>query len=231
MNSHLIVLALSSVLFGPFLLPGAELVTADTFSKYRDFHLGEPLAGVAKQTGMSPSGAKLISGRPERIEELAYRIDQNFGISKPDSVRDILFRFDNSSLFEILVTYDRNRTGGLSDDDMIEALSVVYGPASAPVVKEMAFNSGFNNNVRVIAQWGDPQGLVRLVGFSYGSGFGVAVSSPSDQPRVEAALRESARLDIIEAPQRELELRAKQKAEAQALDDKTRLLNKPGFRP
>src|SRR5579859_1484591 len=128
MNLHPLVLALSVAVAGPFLSPAAEPVPASTTAQYRDFRLGEPIADVAKQTGLSPSDAKLISSRPERVEELTWRTGQSLAISK-DSVRDILFRFDNGALFEMLVTYDRNRTGGLTDQDMTEALAAIYGPA------------------------------------------------------------------------------------------------------
>jgi hypothetical protein len=70
-----------------------------------------------------------------------------------------------------------------------------------------------------------------LVGLPYGGGFGLVVSSTRDEPLAQRALLESARLDRVEAPQKELDLRAKQVAEAEARDEKSRLVNKPEFRP
>jgi hypothetical protein len=70
-----------------------------------------------------------------------------------------------------------------------------------------------------------------LIGFQYGGGFGVVISSTRDEPMARKALLESARLDRVEAPQKELDLRAKQAADAEAQDERSRLVNKPEFRP
>jgi hypothetical protein len=100
----------------------------------------------------------------------------------------------------------------------------------APAAKEMPFNAGYNTTVRVIAQWPDAHNLVSLVGFPYGGGFGLFVASSANEALARQAILESDRLDREEAPQKELELRAKQLADAAISDQKSRLLNKPGFR-
>lgn len=215
-----------SLLASSSLLPGSDL------SQYREFHLGAPLADVAKQAGMESSDTKVIVSRPERIEELALRTERPAsGDSRPDSVREIRFRFYNKSLFEMMVAYDSGQTNGLTDADMTEALSAIYGASFVPVVKEMVFNSGYSTTARVVAQWSDAENLVSLVGFPYGGGFGVVVSSNDNQTLARRAIAESERLDRLEAPQRALDDRAKQVADAASRDEKSRLLNKPGFRP
>ena len=214
------------------LLASTSLLAGSDLSRYREFHLGAPLADVAKQAGMESSGTKLISSRPEQVEELDWRADRSLsGGSRADSVREIRFRFYNKGLFEMMVAYDSGQTNGLTDADMTEALSAIYGPDSVPVVKEMAFNSGYRTTVRVVAQWSDAEHLVSLVGLPYGGGFGVVVSSKDNQVLSGRAVAESERLDRVEAPQRALDDRAKQVADAASRDEKSRLLNKAGFRP
>ena len=105
------------------------------------------------------------------------------------------------------------------------------GAVSASVAKEMVFNSGYDSTVRVIAQWDDTKSLLSLVGFSYGHGYGVIVSSTSSQVLARRAMAESERLDLVEAPQRALDQQAKQAADDEARDEKVRLLSKLGFRP
>jgi hypothetical protein len=231
MNLRLVVFVLSSVLAPVVLLQGAGLVTETPLSRYRAFRMGEPLADVAKQAGIGSSEARLISSRPERVEELDWRISQLSDGAKPDSVREILFRFYNGALFEMMITYDRGQTGGLTDVDMTEALAAIYGAARPPAVKEIGFNSGYNHVVRTIAEWRDTNNLMNLVGFAYGGGFGVVVSATGDQILARQALLESERLDRVEAPQRALDMRAKEVADTQARDEKSRSLNRPGFRP
>jgi hypothetical protein len=226
MNFRPVVVIVLSVAASASVLPASDL------SRYREFHLGMPLADVAKQTGLESSGARLISSRPERIEELDWRTHGSASEdARPDSVREIRFSFYNGGLFEMMVAYDKDQTGGLTDKDMTEALSAVYGPDSTPVIKEMAFNSGYSNTVRVIAQWNDAESLLSLVGFAYGGGYGAIVSSKSNLALAHQSIAESERLDRVEAPQRALDLQAKQVADAEARDEKSRLLNKPGFRP
>ena len=213
-------------------LASASLLPASDLSRYRDFHLGSSIADVAKRTGMESPNPRLISGRPERIEELDWNSSWSSSSEvRSDSAREIRFSFYNGSLFEMMVSYDRQHTGGLTDADMTEALSSVYGSASSPVTKEMSFNSGYNSTVRVIAQWDDPQSQLSLVGLSYGGGFGLIVSSKDTLPLARRAIAESERLDRIEAPQRALDEQAKQVAATEARDQKSRLVNKPEFRP
>jgi hypothetical protein len=205
---------------------------ASDLSRYRDFHLGSSLTDVAKQAGMASSEVKLISSRPQRIEELDWRTNRFASTApRPDSVREIRFRFYDGSLFEMMVAYDSDQTDGMTDTDMTQALSTVYGPAATPATKEMAFNSGYTSTVRTIAQWGDTQTLLDLVGFTYGRGFGLIVSSTGNQTLARQAMAESDRLDRVEAPQRALDQQARQVADDQARDEKSRLVNKPGFRP
>jgi hypothetical protein len=214
------------------ILASASLLAATDLSVYREYRLGSSPGDVAKQAGMESSEAKVISSRPERIEELDWKINQfASSVTQSDSVREIRFRFYNGNLFEMMVSYERDRTGGLTDADMKEALSAVYGPASTPVTKEMSFNSGYDSTVRVIAQWDDSQSLLSLVGFSYGAGFGMIVSSKPTSTLARQAIAESQRLDQLEAPQRARDLKAKLDAEAAARDEESRLVNKPEFRP
>jgi hypothetical protein len=139
MNLRLLVLVLCSA----SALSGADL------SLYRDFHLGMHLVEVAKQAGIASSDAKLISSRPEQIQELDWKTGRTSpSVSQADSVKDLLFSFYNGELFEITVTYDPDQTGGLTDADMIEAISVIYGPTAKPAATEMTFNAGSG---RVIA--------------------------------------------------------------------------------
>ncbi len=223
---------LRSVAVTVLVLASASLLPGSDLSRYRGFHLGMTLADVAKQAGTGFPETKSISTRPERIEELLWRTGSSASATtRPDSVREIRFGFYNGSLFEMMVAYDTERTAGMSDSDMTEALSAIYGAGSVPAVKEMTFNSGYKTNVRVIAQWGDSQTRLSLVSFPYGGGFGLVIASTTDQALARTALTESERLDRVEAPQRELDQQAKRTAEAEVRDEKSRILNKPGFRP
>lgn len=213
-------------------LSSAALLPAGDLSRYREFHLGSSLAETAKQAGMESSAATVISSRPARIEELDWRLSPSpSDVSRRDSIREIRFRFYQGALFEMMVAYDSDQTGGLTEADMTDAVSGVYGPVSTPLTREMIFNSGYTSTVRTIAQWRDSQSIISLVGFTFGRGFGLIVSSATNGILAERAITESERLDRVEAPQRAQEQREKEAADAQVRDEKSRLVNKPGFRP
>ena len=218
MKLSLTLVGLSSLAAFALSIQGADL------SKYRDFQLGMPLADIARQSGVAVSGVKVISGRPERIEELSWQI----GWTPPSSdaarvpFRSIVFAFYNNALYRISVSYDRDRTRGLTESDMVESVSSVYGSAGP-----MSEAKGPDT----IAQWEDAQSLLSLVRLPYYAGFGLIVSSKATLALAERAILESARMDQIDAPQIEAALRAKRLADAQLADEKARSANKSGFRP
>jgi hypothetical protein len=221
------VLLFSSVAFSASVLAGADLST------YRNFHLGMTLADVARQANLPMSSSQLISSRPERIEQLDWHVNwAPSGAAQSNPFSQVLFRFYNGELYEIAVTYDQDQTRGLTEADMIEAISSVYGPAVTSTSAEVAFNSGGAGRIlKASACWEDAQTQISLVHLPYGTNFGLVISSRANEALAEKAITESERLDQVEAPQREIALRARQLADTQAADEKARALNKPGFRP
>jgi hypothetical protein len=87
-------------------------------------------------------------------------------------VKGILFSFCNGELFRMVVNYDRCKTEGLTDADMIEAISANYGTATRPAA-EIIFPSVYNESVKVIARWEDPQYSFNLVRSSSQPSFGM----------------------------------------------------------
>jgi hypothetical protein len=216
-----------AIAISPSLLQGADLAT------YRNFHLGMTLTDVARQANVAISNAQLISSRPARVEELDWHANwapHSEAQSNPFS--ELVFRFYNGELFELEVTYDRDQTRGLTEADMIEAISGAYGPAAQSLNAEALFGAApVRSSLKVIARWENPTTHLDFVRLPYGPGFAILISSRANKTLAENAIVESERLDRVEAPQRELALRTRQLSEAQAADDKARATNKPGFRP
>ena len=147
-----------------FLLPGyplsAPAMGAPDLSRYRSFQFGETLPAVAKQAGLDVSQAKVIHERPAVIQELEWPTWLSSGFSPhTDPVRTILFSFYNGELFRILVSYDRDDTNGLTTEDIIEAFSAKYGPATKPASIEMPSSSTQvdSESESTIASWEDSQ--------------------------------------------------------------------------
>jgi hypothetical protein len=209
-------------------------IYAQDLSHYRELQFGMNLVSVAQQTGMKPSAARTIHQRPALIQELEWRPQHFVGDPslKTDPVRELLLSFYSDELFRIVVTYDRYRTEGLTDEDMIEALSVKYGTATRPTAKTVSFSSAvvYNNKENVIACWEDAQYSFNLFR-SYSQTLGILVFSKRLDALARAAVVEAIRLDEQEAPERELERKKKQDEENRIAQEKARLANKANFRP
>ena len=212
----------------------APLINAQDLSRYRDFQLGMNLLAVAKQAEMNPSEARVIHQRPAVIQELDWRPQRSLTSSpQADPVEEVLFSFYNGELFRMVVKYDQFRTEGLTDEDMVEAISTKYGPATRPAAKVILFSSSqvYNDSENVIARWEDAQYSLNLFRSSYQPTFGMLVFSKRLDPLAQAAIVEAIRQDEREAPQREIERQKRQDAEKRAGQEKARLVNKVAFRP
>jgi len=149
-------------------------------------------------------------------------------------VQRIVFSFYDDQLFRLVISYDRQRTNGLTDADMIEALSATYGGAllqtsgknlpalTGPLVSELG---------APIAQWGDVDYSVGLYRSSFASEFRVVVTSPRLEALARTAAAEATRLDEREAPQREVDRKQKEADDTRASQEKARLENKATFKP
>src|SRR4030095_8267741 len=104
----------------------APLQYSQDLSMYREFQFGTSLLAVAKQAHLKPSEARVIHQCPALIQELMWNArTYSAPPSQADSVRDILFSFYNGELFRIVVTYDKDRTEGMTAEDLVEAVSVI----------------------------------------------------------------------------------------------------------
>jgi hypothetical protein len=212
-------LPLLLLLFSP-LLSGADLST------YRGFQFGMSLSAAAKRSGMDASEVIVIHERPARIQELNWRAVR-LSSSDTDPVIQVVFSFYNGQLFRMVVDYDDQKTEGLSVQDIVDALSVQYGSANRPAVRTLLPSASFSEGVTVLARWEDADYSLNLVQSPYGLKFGLIAFSKHLDGLAQAAIATGIRLDDQEAP-----LRQKiEEQNAQNKLEKTRLVNKPHFRP
>ena len=201
--------------------------------RYRDFQLGSSLDSIAALSGGSTSQATTVRDHPIVLKDLQWRRPYSVAGQTPDSVQQIAFSFFNDQLFRMVVDYDRESTEGLTDADMVEALSTMYGarakittrPTSGPI-DQIDQESGTR-----IARWADGDFGAVLYRSSYASGFRLVVTSTRLTARARTAEAEAVRLDEREAPQRERARQKKEAEDARAAREKARLSNKATFIP
>jgi hypothetical protein len=224
-----------------FLLSTAWIVISTTslnagpeLSTYRGFQFGMSVTTVARHAGISPE-PRIVHQRPELIQELMLQPPPSLGPSPSgDSVRKILFSFYNGELFRIVINYDWDKTEGLTVEDMVEAVSVRYGPAMLPLLPAtpiLALSKVDADSDRIMAHWEDAQSSVDLFQPSYASTFGLVVFSKRLDALAQSASIEAARLDAQDAPTRAIDRKQKQEDDDGARQQKARLVNKATFRP
>jgi len=210
------------------------LIYAQDLSRYREFQFGMNLPTVAKQADVKPSEAKAVHQRPAMIQELQWR-PQHYLSAFPqsDPVKDVLFSFYNGELFRMVVNYDPGKTLGLTNDDLVGAISATYGIATRPAARMITFSSaqGYSETEKILARWEDAQYSFNLFRSSYQPNFGMVVFSKRVDALARLAIVNSIRLDEQEAPQREVARQQKEAQENRATEEKARLANKTNFRP
>jgi hypothetical protein len=210
------------------------MIDAQDLSRYREFRFGMDLLAVAKQSDVKLSETRVVHQRPAMIQELEWWPQHSLAASpQADSVKEVLFSFYNGELFRIVVHYDPYWTQGLTNDDMVEAISATYGTATRPAAKMISFSSsqGYNDSEKVMARWEDSQHSFNLFRSTYQPTFGMVVFSKRLDALARLAIVETIRFDEQEAPQREIERERKEDQADRAAQEKARPANKVKFRP
>jgi hypothetical protein len=206
--------------------------SATDLSRYRGFEFGSSLATVARQAGISPE-PRLVHQRPELIQELMW-LPSTTATSEADgnSVRKVLFTFYGDQLSRIVVSYDRDRTEGLTAEDLVEAVSAMYGVPTASgrgMTAQVVPSSSAHD--RLVANWEDPHYSVTLFRSSYLSTFGLVLLSKRLDALTTLASAEALLQDDREAPQREVERQQKLTPENRLRQETARQANKATFKP
>jgi hypothetical protein len=220
----------SSMLVAPILW--ASLLGAADLSRYRGIQLGTTLEIAAKQAEAQLSEAKSVHQRPAVVQELEWRprFSYTANAKEVDPVRDGMLRFYNGELFQILTTYDRDKVRGMTEADIIDAISRTYGTATKPAVK-IPYRSHYGEAASVLARWEDPEYLHDLIRTGDQSSFALILSNKRLNALAQQAILGAVRLDAIEAPQRQINLQKLQDANDRLQLDKARSENAPNFRP
>jgi hypothetical protein len=234
-RAHLLaMLAASAVLVTPVSSAQETLLSAQVLSSYREFHLGASLDAVALQAGVIPE-VRALHRRPEPIQELMWlpalsRVP--LALDRADSARKMLFSFYNDQLFQIVVTYDREKTEGLTAGDMVEAISGIYGLPMLPATRSRASIARARNaSDTLVAYWEDSQASLSLFRSSSLPAFGVVVLSKRLDTAARVATVETVLLHEQVAPQRETERQQNHTDESRLKQETARRANKATFRP
>lgn len=211
------------------ILLSVSLVHGQDLSKYRSFSLGESLTTLSNLVNATPADASVIQQSPALIQDLTWWPTQPYQLSGPSqSVQNILFSFYNGQLYKIAVTYDTTSTQGLTDADMIDAISAQYGVANRSVATTAPTEiPEYSDKAMTIASWEDAQCSVTLFRFPVLNQFQLVMFSKEMNSHAETTIAAAAVQARDDAPQIAI---ARAKQEAKDLEA-TRQANLKTFRP
>ena len=201
------------------ILVSTPRVRAQDLSRYRNFSYGMTVTDISKQIDQTAANAAVLHQRPALIEELTWLPPQRYDSTRPaEPVDEILFSFYNGALYRMLVTYEDSATKGLTDEDMIRAVSAKYGVATRPVAAVVNFplNPSYKTTENVIARWEDSQYSLNLFR-SYGDTFALVMFTKQMDTQAGISIAASVKLEQQEAPQKEA-ARAKKTADDLEVD-------------
>lgn len=215
------------------LVASGQIAFAQDMSRYRVYVLESSVDTVAAASGAQAADAKTRHERPALIQELQWRAPYLTAAATPaDPVREIAFTFYDDALYQVVVSYDRDRTEGLTSGDVIDVLAATYGAPTLPSAgARMSPPAETVSDSIVLARWESAESSVTLVRGAYAPGFQLVLVSKPLSVRAREAIRQADRLDAIEAPRRESEQRRKDADEASTARDRARRANKAAFRP
>jgi hypothetical protein len=225
--TRLFVVAVASIV----VLSGSRL-GAQELSRYRDYALESSVTSVATVSKARESETRTLYERPAKIQQLEWRAPYvPSGTEMADPVHDVLFSFCDDQLYQVVVTYDRDRMEGLTTADVLASLSATYGVPGRKAAGPSAVPIDLPPDTIVVARWEDAASLVILTRGSYSPQFQLMLISKALNTRARAAIKQALRLDTQEAPQRERDQRKKESADALAASQKARVVNRAAFRP
>lgn len=211
------------------ILFSAPMAFAQDFSRYRNFSFGMTVAAVEAELVPQEPRTKLIQAPPALIQELTWWPRESAEPAlRTGSLWQVLFTFYDGHLYRMLVTYDRRATQGMTDDDMVRAISGHYGSATHPKL-EISFptNELYRSTETVIARWEDPQYSFNLFRSSYLNVYGLVMFAKGTDEKVRSAFAASTSRGVKTDLQKESERQEKVARELEA----TREKNKRAFRP
>jgi len=225
-----------TVFVGAVLVGVSQLASAQDLSRYREVAFGSSVSTVVANTGTKAADVKVIHQRPALIQELSWR--PQYAINRPvgrsEAAREVTLRFYDDELFSIIVVYDPRLVEGLTNGDLIDAVSAVYGPATltaAATRPPVPAPAGSINATTAIARWQGGDYEFTLMREVYPETFRLIGVSRQLATAARAADIEATRLDQQEAPRRLAEQAAADAERKRAAEDKTRTGNKGEFRP
>jgi hypothetical protein len=176
----------------------ASWLVAQSRHDYRTYRMGDDPLSIARLIGVPPP-ADTLSGVVGPVRELRWRAQRVRPGETPsgDPVALLVFSFYEDQLFRIVIDYSTERTEGMTEADMVAAVSSIYGP---PAKRTDPPNPVGLHPQRpadsVVAQWIDGELRVALLAVRDRSAFRVIIASVPLERRARGTGTREASADL-----------------------------------
>ena len=186
-------------------------------------------------TDMRRADATIVHERPALMQELRW-VPSSFGPASRSRGAGIelgVFSFYEDQLYRIAIDYDRPATRGMTDRDMVDSISSIYGPPSSSKVGSEGSDTGGAETIaaRIVARWNGAGYAVALTRWSYGGAWRLVVESAALAALARAADARALALDAQDSPQQEAERAKRDRQNKDDANAAARTANKAVFQP
>jgi hypothetical protein len=216
-----------------FLATCASLLAAQSRHDYRMYRMGDDPLSIAQQLGV-PSPADAVPGVVGPVRELRWRAQRVRPGDTPsgDPVALLVFSFYEDQLFRIVIDYSTERTEGMTEADMVAAVSRTYGPPAKRTDPPNPVGLHPQRPVdSVVAQWIAGELRVALLAVRDQSVFRVIVASVPLERRARGAGAHEASADLQDWASIDVERPSASIEKAGSAQDRTRQANIASFIP
>jgi hypothetical protein len=205
--------------------------------RYREFQLGASVAAISALTDTRVADVTLVHERPAVMQELKW-MPSSFGtagrsLSRGNGLQQVTFSFYENQLYRMMVDYERSQTRGMTDRDVVNAVSTAYGPPSSSKISDEGTDARGNESVasRLVARWNGPGYAIAVSRWAYGGAWQLVVESTPLAALARTADVRADLLDVQEGPQREAERSRREQQGKNDAEAAAREANKATFLP
>jgi hypothetical protein len=190
MTSRLAPARLGIVIAVLGLATSATLAASQGRQQYRTYAMGDSLLAISRQIGLPVTDATSTPAASGAVQELRWhaRYVRRGTTSTGDPVDRLVFNFYEHRLFRIVIDYAPDRTEGMTEGDMVAAVSELYGQ---PIRRTLASTDDDLGPTRptetVIARWARGDQSVALLAIQGRTAFRLIVASSALQTLARAS--------------------------------------------
>jgi hypothetical protein len=168
----------------------ASLLGAQGRPHYRAYQMGDDVLTISRQLGVPAPASTSMPPALGAVEELRWRPQYvRRGVApSSDPVARLVFSFFENQLFRIVIDYASDRTEGMTEADVVAAVSRIYGaPAKRTHPPSPVGLRPQRPADSVVAQWTDGEHQVALLAVQDYTAFRMIVSSAPLEALARAA--------------------------------------------